>query len=294
MMGGKQKQPRSNSGYTVVEAMVVLAVSGVMFTIAALMINGKQEQAQFRNDIKTMTSNVQTVLNNVADGVNPVTNRTHLKCYIADSEKQQGQNTSCVYLGQALYFDTNHSFVTLSLTGSTDASNLAENGEQDSTTLETANVAALVSPGDEVSHSIGSLTIQLMCFTPAAITGSHPADDSIPTPQPATLPSRPDGFLAILNLNGEAGVGNNSGTINGVNLVAAQSPTTPLPTRDSSSDVSAPPFLRPVFGSQHAVPLKGIDMYVTDDTHFAKVSISDYGGLDTEVSYISSIPGSCP
>lgn len=54
MKGGK-----SPLGYTVVEVMIVLAVSGIMFLVAANFINGKQQKTSFANGVNEMASRIQ-------------------------------------------------------------------------------------------------------------------------------------------------------------------------------------------------------------------------------------------
>ena len=65
MLGGKNKQPL---GYTIIEVMIVLAVSGLMFIIAATFINGKQQRATFTAGVNEMASELQNVIEQVNDG----------------------------------------------------------------------------------------------------------------------------------------------------------------------------------------------------------------------------------
>jgi prepilin-type N-terminal cleavage/methylation domain-containing protein len=121
MKGGKNRQPlvvrqpragqRPVSGYTIVEVMIVLAVSGVMFLIAASFINGKQARTAFTAGVNQMASNLQDIIEQVTDGKYsdiPLSclfdgTRTPALTFPAGNN-QQGTNASCVFLGKILHF----------------------------------------------------------------------------------------------------------------------------------------------------------------------------------------------
>ena len=63
MNGGKRPL-----GYTIIEVMIVLAVSGVMFIIAASFISGKQESTAFTEGANEFASQLQQTIAEVADG----------------------------------------------------------------------------------------------------------------------------------------------------------------------------------------------------------------------------------
>jgi len=65
MNGGKNKHP---PGYTIVELMIVLAITSFMFVIAATFINGKQAKTSFTEGTHEMTSNIQNLIEQVTDG----------------------------------------------------------------------------------------------------------------------------------------------------------------------------------------------------------------------------------
>ena len=108
MKGGQNKKPL---GYTIVEVMVFLAVSGFMFVVAATFINGKQANAQFRQGMNETNQAVQTVMNDVINGFYPV--NSNFKCD-ADAthppnphggSNTQGENLGCTFLGKVIQFD---------------------------------------------------------------------------------------------------------------------------------------------------------------------------------------------
>lgn len=111
MKGGK-----TPLGYTIVEVMIVLAVSGVMFVIAANFINGKQAHTAFNEGANDLVSSLQNVIQDVTDGhysdvpisctaadpTNPGTSITPLAGVAGPSV--QGTNSQCVFLGKLVHF----------------------------------------------------------------------------------------------------------------------------------------------------------------------------------------------
>jgi prepilin-type N-terminal cleavage/methylation domain-containing protein len=115
MKGGKHKQPL---GYTIVEVMIVLAISGLMFVIAADFINGKQEHASFSTGVNEFATELQDTIDQVNNGqysdtlfncnAYPIDDGTSVSVNITSpisaSEETQGTSSTCVYLGKLLYF----------------------------------------------------------------------------------------------------------------------------------------------------------------------------------------------
>jgi len=140
MLGGKNKQPL---GYTIIEVMIVLAVSGVMFVIASNFISGKQERSSFTAGVNEMASEIQDVVEQVSDGrysdipVNCQYNYVIQKIDLSGipTPLTQGTNSSCVFLGKIIRIPTGanfNSYSVISLAGgrlsSTQASSSANAG----------------------------------------------------------------------------------------------------------------------------------------------------------------------
>lgn len=79
MRGGKQKINFS-SGFTIIETMIFLAVSGVTFLIAAVFISGKEAQGEYAQGMQNANSFVQSIINNVSDGNYPQPSTGKLTC----------------------------------------------------------------------------------------------------------------------------------------------------------------------------------------------------------------------
>lgn len=70
MRGGKIKTP-NRLGYTLVEVMIFVAISGFMFVLAAVFVSGKQANVEYRQSLNNVNTQVQAALNSVANGEYP-------------------------------------------------------------------------------------------------------------------------------------------------------------------------------------------------------------------------------
>jgi len=121
-------------GYTIVEVMIVLAVSGVLFIFAALFISGKQSSTSFTTGTNEMASNIQTIVSQVENGQYtdvPFTCSTQSGSIVVNGQSLPGStlgtNQDCVYFGKLLHVSpagTANSYETLTIIGSSnDTSN---------------------------------------------------------------------------------------------------------------------------------------------------------------------------
>ncbi|MDB5168684.1 MAG: hypothetical protein JWO41_40 [Candidatus Saccharibacteria bacterium] len=105
------------SGYTIIEVMIFMAISGIMFMMAATFISGKQGAAQFRQSMNDMNGQVQAIMNEVANGeysslgannctASTVTNSAPT---IKAGTRPQGSNGGCTFLGKVVQFHLNSS-----------------------------------------------------------------------------------------------------------------------------------------------------------------------------------------
>lgn len=94
-------------GYTIIEVMIVLAVSGFMFLIAATFISGKEEKASFTQGVNEMSSRVQDIIGQVNDGqysdILLNCQFTGGKTTFPGGSNAQGTNSGCVFLGKVLH-----------------------------------------------------------------------------------------------------------------------------------------------------------------------------------------------
>lgn len=105
------KRASTQRGFTIVETMIVLAVTGLLFLMAAIAVSGEQNRTEFQQAINNIQSGIQQTINQVAAGDYPNTNNFRcdgtggsLSIHSATNPNNQGSNTGCVFLGKVLQF----------------------------------------------------------------------------------------------------------------------------------------------------------------------------------------------
>jgi prepilin-type N-terminal cleavage/methylation domain-containing protein len=158
MQGGENRQPL---GYTIVEVLIVLAISAVMFVIAANFINGKQERTAFIQGVNEMASRLQDTVDQVTNGHY---SDVPISCSapggpldINVSSPQQGKNQECVFLGKIVHFYANgttfpQNYETISLADSRSAKSGA-NWNDSATGIQTLTTQGTIPQNLEV-HSM--------------------------------------------------------------------------------------------------------------------------------------------
>lgn len=133
MISGKKPH-----GYTIIEVMIVLLITGVLLTTVGGTLRGRQQQSQFTAGVREFEANLNTEINEVASGQYP--GNTTWTCKLSGSgelewqfiSSDQGTNTACTFIGKVL-----HPYVD----GSYDIYNIAalrKNGDNEVTNLASA------------------------------------------------------------------------------------------------------------------------------------------------------------
>lgn len=99
----------SSGGFTIVESLIVLGITGVLFISLVGMVSAQQSKARFRAAMTDITTQLQSEINEVATGYFPNTN--DIRCIpnngkprVLTGTNQQGTNDACTFLGKALMF----------------------------------------------------------------------------------------------------------------------------------------------------------------------------------------------
>lgn len=97
-------------GYTLLEVMIVLAVSGALMVSALAVISGQRQKTEFNQAIRDIDSQIQDVINDVSTGYYANTGnfscdgssgRPRLQTAASDSS---GANRDCIFIGRVMQF----------------------------------------------------------------------------------------------------------------------------------------------------------------------------------------------
>lgn len=94
------------NGYTIVETMIFLAISGGLLLVALLFIGGQQRKTQFATAVRDFDSKIQSVISNVATGY--YNNAGNTSCtapggvITVGNTGTSGQNADCTFIGQVI------------------------------------------------------------------------------------------------------------------------------------------------------------------------------------------------
>jgi type II secretory pathway pseudopilin PulG len=105
------REGTKQQGYTIVEVMIFLAVSGFMFIFAAVFINGKQARVEFKQGMNNINSQARAVVDDVNNGTYGQNNLTCNAANVPNSSPSSPApivgstpNKDCVYIGKVIQF----------------------------------------------------------------------------------------------------------------------------------------------------------------------------------------------
>ena len=116
----------SAQGFTIVETLIVLAVTSVLFFSAALLINGKQNRTDFQIGSRAIQQQFQQVINETQSGFYP--GNGDFTCQakpggltFSNASNTQGANGDCIFAGKTVTLNpaasTNRKYNVYSLAG---------------------------------------------------------------------------------------------------------------------------------------------------------------------------------
>lgn len=99
-------------GYTIVETMIFLAVTAILFASAMVAIGGRQATVQFNQGVRDAQSKLQDVINQVSTGFYPDASNftcsasatTATRPTFTATASKQGTSDSCTFLGKVVQF----------------------------------------------------------------------------------------------------------------------------------------------------------------------------------------------
>ncbi len=107
MKGGHKLFPH---GFTIVETLIVLAVTGGLFVAIAVTLSGRQASTQFEQGIQDIRAEIQQTINDVSTGYYPSSSNFQCNAGAAGptfsaTAVEQGANSGCVFIGKVIQFD---------------------------------------------------------------------------------------------------------------------------------------------------------------------------------------------
>ncbi|HSW80483.1 MAG TPA: type II secretion system protein, partial [Candidatus Saccharimonadales bacterium] len=104
-------------GFTIVETMIVLAVTAALFLLAVISVSGRQNETEFQQAINDVGSTFQQIINQVDSGnyqeaqkVNctNVGNKPNVTDASASTTDTEGTSTDCMFVGKIVQFATHN------------------------------------------------------------------------------------------------------------------------------------------------------------------------------------------
>lgn len=108
--GTRPGQRIGQKGFTIIETLIVLAVSMALFLAAVILVAGQQRKVEFSQAVRDIQSNIQKTINEVSTGYysNPgFSCSASSSVTITAGSTPQGSNNGCIFLGKALQFAVN-------------------------------------------------------------------------------------------------------------------------------------------------------------------------------------------
>lgn len=102
---------RGQKGYTLLEVLMFIAVSSLLFVSTISAVNGRQRQVQLSQSTKEFDAKIRDIINDITTGYFP-TNST-VSCEVSplgevqiqsSSNQNLGTNSACIYVGKAIQF----------------------------------------------------------------------------------------------------------------------------------------------------------------------------------------------
>lgn len=98
-----------SAGFTIVETLIVLAVSGILAISAMVLVSGRQNKTQFQVAATSIKQQIEQLINETANGYYPSNNDftcsgSSGSVTITSAAGAQGTNSTCIFLGKAVAF----------------------------------------------------------------------------------------------------------------------------------------------------------------------------------------------
>jgi type II secretory pathway pseudopilin PulG len=160
-VGGYRK---AVAGFTIIETLIVLAVSAMLVMSAIILISGRTDKTQFLTATNDLRQQIQQTINETASGYFP--NANNFTCTanaivsiptLTNGSQQQGTNGGCVFLGKAMQFGDpgqTDKYIVYAVTG-----NRLQAGTKTEVTTLTQAWPEAVAQGNSFNNALTGVTI---------------------------------------------------------------------------------------------------------------------------------------
>lgn len=144
---------KEQAGFSILEVLIFIAVSSLMFISAIAVIGGRQRQVQFAQGTREFDAKLRDIINDVTTGYYP-SNET-VSCEVgvdgevniqSGTDQKIGENSVCIYVGKVIQFqpDGDESMIRIySMAGR----RFSDSESSIVTTIDQANPKAVALPG---------------------------------------------------------------------------------------------------------------------------------------------------
>ena len=115
----------TNAGFTIIEVLIVLAVTASLFILAVVYVGGKQSKTEFQVGSRQIQQQFQQVISDVQNGYYP--SNAELQCAVSAqgvslrkvANTSQGSNDACIFVGKTIVIGGNNNaeYMVYSLAG---------------------------------------------------------------------------------------------------------------------------------------------------------------------------------
>ncbi len=114
-----QGMTEKQDGFTIIETLIVMAVSALLFLMIAVTISGRQARTEFSIGVRDVQTKIQQVITDVNNGYYPTQSKftcaysggNNLSIKQTNSGSEQGSNSRCIFVGKALVFDSDKMYI---------------------------------------------------------------------------------------------------------------------------------------------------------------------------------------
>jgi type II secretory pathway pseudopilin PulG len=109
---------RAAAGYTILEVMIVMAVTAMLFMMTVIAFNGRQGETETTQTVRDFEAKIQGVANDVANGYFPNGFRctadtvgSDVDLFPAPDSASVGANAGCIFLGKVMAFGSTSAYI---------------------------------------------------------------------------------------------------------------------------------------------------------------------------------------